>query len=644
MRLIIILAVVLMAITLVVYWQAGDHDFLNYDDNEYVTENQHVTTGLTVPNVIWAFASVDENQAHWHPITWLSHMVDVEFYGMDPRGHHLTNVVIHTISIAFLFLFLFRLTSAPWQSLFVAALFALHPLHVESVAWVSERKDILSALFWFLTLLLYIEYTRQRKWVLYLLSLLFFVLGLMSKAMLVTLPFVMLLLDFWPLNRAIIKEHCNGQYQWFHRLSPLMALVKEKIPFYAFSLVTAVLAVYSQHTGGAIRSFDAVPFVNRIENAAISYVKYIVKMLWPSDLAFFYPIPSSVPLWQTICSLLVLIVVTGAILRVWRSRPYLVVGWFWFLITLVPVIGLVQYGAQSMADRYTYISMTGLFIIAAWGGADLAKWLHCRQGMLVLFAGTVIIVSTTLTWRQLRYWRDDISLFRHALLVTTGNWIAHNNLGNALADRGDLDAAIVEYQSALSIKPNDITAHYNLALAFAGKGDFNAAIPRYREVLKIKPDSIETHINLGDALLKKGNLGLAIHEFREAIRINSNSAEGHNNLGFALAAKGQLDSAIMEYQAALAIKPDYSKAHDNLGNALAKKGYLDAAIQEFQEVLRIKPNSFEAHNNLGFALATKGYLDAALMEFQTALRINSDFLLAKNNLNNVLEQKKRRNK
>ncbi len=592
-----LLSIALAVIILAVYMQVGNHDFLNFDDYTYVTNNPHVASGVTYPNFMWAFTSVDA--ANWHPITWLSHMIDVQLYGMNPRGHHLTNVVIHTVSALFLFLLLFRVTGALWQNLFVAALFALHPLHVESVAWVAERKDVLGALFWFLTLLLYVAYEEKRKISLYLLTLFAFMLGLMSKPMLVTLPFVMLLIDFWPLDRF---EEGRGPRQHLRRL---LVLTKEKVPFFACSFLSAVITIYAQNRGGAVQDLNEISFRLRSENALIAYVKYIGKTIWPHDLAVLYPFPPAIPIWQAIGSLLFLFLVSAAAILTARRHRYITVGWFWFLVTLLPVIGLIQVGGQSMADRYSYIPLTGLFIIAAWGVPDLIKGLRHRQGILALLAGTVIIASAALTWQQLGYWRDNISLYRHTLQITTDNSSINYNLGLALQAKGDLDAAIQEYREALRITPNSKNAHYNLGLALQTRGDPDAAIQEYRQTLWINPDEADAHYNLGIVLSAKGDLDAAIYEYREALRINHNNANAHNNLGAALAGKGDLDAAIHEYREAIRINNNLENAHNNLGAVFATKGNLDAAIHEFQEALRINPNYTKARDNLGAALAQK---------------------------------------
>lgn len=502
MRNFILVCIVLASIILAVYLQVGNYQFLDFDDPPYVTENQHVLSGLTGNNIIWAFVSVDEATGYWHPVTWMSHMADVRFFGMNPRGHHLTSVVIHTVATLLIILFLLRVTGSLWKSSFVAALFALHPMHVESVAWVAERKDVLSALFWFLTLIFYAEYVGKQKPVFYMLSLFAFVLGLMSKPMLVTLPLVMLLLDFWPLGRYRHKKRGQGLRQFS---GSVLALVKEKIPFFACSLLSGVITIYAQNKGGGVRSFSDMPFDLRIENALVSYVKYVSKTFWPQDLAVYYPFPLSVPLWQVICSLSVLLLLSAAAILAGRRYPYIPVGWFWFLVTLLPVIGLIQAGGQAMADRFSYIPAIGLFIIVAWGVTDLAGGLKQRECILALLAGGVITVSAALTWQQLGYWRDSISLYRRALRVTTDNYLINYNLGLYLANKGDVDAAIREFHEVLRIIPDFENAHNNLGFALLSKGDVDAAIREFQETIRLNPNNEFARNNLRLALAQKRN-------------------------------------------------------------------------------------------------------------------------------------------
>jgi tetratricopeptide (TPR) repeat protein len=559
-----LLGLALVALTLGVYMPVGNHPFFIFDNIDKITNNPHLAGGLTAENIRWAFTSVEA--FNWHPLTWLSHMAVADFYGMNPRPHHLANVVIHAASALLLFLLLFRQTGARWHSIIVAALFALHPLHVESVAWVAERKDMLSALFCFLTLWSYAEYAAKRRTGWYLCALVLFALGLMSKAMLVTLPLVMLLIDFWPLDRYRQQEQEPAQRSLSREL---VGLVKEKIPFLVCSLCSGLITIHAQQQGGVMQGFREIPLWFRSENALVAYVRYIAKTFWPTDLAVLYPFPPSIRLWQVVGSALILLLISAAAVRGRHRFPYIAVGWFWFLITLVPVIGLIQVGAQAMADRYSYLPVTGLFIAVTWGVADLAKGARHRQLVAALLAVAVISASAAITRRQLGYWQDSATLFRHTLQVTTGNAEINYNLGRLLHDRGELDAAIPYYREALRLNPNDMDAHNNMGNIFQAKGDPDAAIRQYREALQIAPNDFNARYNLGVVFQATGNP----------------------------------DAAIEQYQRALQISPDDSNAHGNLGVVFHTKGNLDAAIREYQEALRANHDNVAARNNLSIATA-----------------------------------------
>ncbi len=460
MRRELIVCLLLLSVTLAVYWQIGDHQFTNYDDTLYVTDNPHVKPGLAGGSVIWAFTATEE--ANWHPLTWLSHMVDCQLFGLRPRGHFLTSLFLHLANVLLLFAVLKRMTGALWRSAFVSALFALHPLHVESVAWVAERKDVLSTLFWLLTMLAYARYVERPTRARYVLTLVAFTLGLMAKPMLVTLPFVLLLLDYWPLDRMAYggkgddppKRTRKRTHSCEQRL-PLSRLVWEKIPFFALAAISSVVTFSFQQRAGAMADMEIFPLSSRIANALVSYLRYMGKIIWPSDLAVLYPHPgTSLPLWWGAAAGLALLGLSILVVLVIRRRPYLAVGWLWYVGTLVPVIGLVQVGVQAYADRYTYVPLIGLFIMIAWGVPDLVgRWAQTRTVLAVL-AATALAALTACTWIQLGYWKDSVSLFTHTLQVTTKNYVAHNNLGNALADRGEVEAAISQYTEALRIKPD----------------------------------------------------------------------------------------------------------------------------------------------------------------------------------------------
>lgn len=454
-----LVCLLLIVATLAVFQQLPEYDFVNIDDYYYVTENVHVTRGLTREGIIWAFTTLHAN--NWHPLTWLSHMLDCQLFGLKPGMHHLTNLLLHMANSTLLLLVLKRMTGALWRSAFAAALFALHPLHVESVAWVAERKDVLSTLFWLLTVwgyAGYVEYPGRNR---YLLVLLFFALGLMAKPMLVTLPFILLLLDYWPLGRVKLWESREGGSGGIQRSSALH-LVREKIPFFALTLASGIVTVVAQYKGGAVRSLNLLPLDVRIANALVSYVGYIGKMIWPQHLAIFYPHPGALPTWQVVGAGLLLLSLSIILLRAAGRFPYLGVGWLWYLGTLVPVIGLVQVGDQAMADRYTYVPLIGLFVLIAWGIPDLmARWRY-RQIALTISAVIVVFCCTVSTWSHVKHWRNGTALFTHAVNVTADNALAHDGLGFALARQGRLDEAIAHYSEALRIKPGYAKARYNL--------------------------------------------------------------------------------------------------------------------------------------------------------------------------------------
>ena len=603
----------LIMVTLAVFSQVLNHEFINYDDDGYVTNNHRVQAGLTYENITWALTATE--LANWHPLTWLSHMSDCQLYGLDARGHHLTSILLHLLNTVLLYLVLRRSTKAIWQSAFVAALFALHPLHVESVAWVAERKDVLSTFFWLLTLWAYLGYVEHPGVQKYLVIILFFILGLLAKPMLVTLPFVLLLLDYWPLGRfqvsqaegdyaASMQASSSSRIDWSVRLR----LVLEKVPLLVFTIISSFVTFRVQQAAGAVKSVDVLSIKIRLANGLISYIKYIAKMVWPQQLAVFYPHPgSSLPMWQAAGAGLLLVGISVMVILALRRYPYLAVGWFWYLGTLVPVTGLVQVGGQAMADRYTYVPLIGLFIVIAWGVPDLvSKW---RYRKLVLPLTAVVLISALIlsTWKQLRYWQKSITLFEHALAVTENNHLAHDNLGNALAHQGRIDEAM---------------SHFLLSL-------------------KIKPNSPKTHNNMGAALLELGNLEGAIAHFSESLRIQYDSAETHNNLGAAFIRLGEPDKALTHLRYAVELQEDYEDAHNNLGNVLLQLGQLDGAMVHFNRVLAIRPTNAEVHNNLGVVLARQGRLAEAIAHFSEAVRLKPDYMQARTNLELALKQTNR---
>lgn len=617
----------LVITTLSVYWQVKNHAFVNYDDESYVTNNHYVLNGLTLKGITWSLTAA--HASNWHPITWLSHMTDSQLYGMNAGMHHLTNVLFHIINTLLLFLVFRRMTGDIWRCGFVAALFALHPVHVESVAWVAERKDVLCSFFWLLSMWSYARYVELSELNRYLLVLMFFLLGLMAKPMIVTLPFVLLLLDYWPFKRFQIgKSRFDDESQ---QRPTALGLIWEKMPFFILSAASSVATYLAQQSGEAVKSLDAFPFQDRIVNAMVSYVSYIGKMIWPRNLAVFYPYPEMIPLWQAAGAGLLFACITVLVLRASRSKPYLAVGWLWYVGTLVPVIGLVQIGLHSMADRYTYIPLIGIFIIIAWGVPDLVpKWRYRKAGLAAI-AGAILSILMAGTWIQAGYWTSSIKLFEHALEVTANNYVAHHKLGEALASQGKTAEAISHYSEALRIKPDFVGAHLNLGLALVAQGKVNEAIDHFSEALRIRPGYVDAHNNLGVALEKQGRTAEAVQHYIEALRIKPDYAEAHNNLGIALEEQGRNTVAIRHYLEALRIKPDFADAHLNLGVALIAEGKVDEAIDHFLEALRLNPRSAETHNNLGAALMVKGKIKEASVYFQEALRIKPDFSDAQDN-------------
>jgi len=650
----------LAAIIWVVFGQTLGHEFVNYDDDLYVYENPAVTRGLTLQGIIWAFTHV--HCSNWHPLTWVSHMLDCQFYGLSPGGHHLTNILFHTATAILLFLILRQMTGALWRSAFVAAVFAIHPLRVESVAWVAERKDVLSGLFFMLTIGAYVRYVQRRLkvegresraqavpaldsrlWTLdYYLVVLFFALGLMCKPMLVTLPFVLMLLDYWPLERVTSDKWRVTRFRIpVPQLSSLNHLLLEKLPLLGLAVASGVVTIFAQTD--AIQSFEQISLSLRVGNALISYVAYLGQMFWPLGLAVLYPFTAGgVGVSEVVLSLGLLAGISTGVFVLRRRRPYFLTGWLWYLIMLAPVIGIVQVGAQARADRYTYLPQIGLYLLLTWAAADLcAGWRHRR---VVLGGGSTIILMALIfcARAQTVYWRNSESLWTHTLACTSDNFIGHNNLGTALLKTGNADEAMVHYQMALEIKPDFAEAHNNLGNFLFQKGSVDEAMVHYQMALEIKPDYAEAHYNLGYALLKMGNVDEAIAHFQKALQIKPDYAEAHNNLGYALIQKGSVDEAIPHFQKALQIKPDYADAHNNLGNILLEKGSVDEAIIHFQKALQIKPDDADAHNNLGTALLQKGKVDEAITHYQKALQINPDFVEAHKNLSNALLQKGKR--
>ena len=572
----------LLAAVLLVYGQTCSHEFINFDDPDYVYKNPHLGPVVTLSNIIWAFTSV--YAANWHPVTWISHMLDVQFFGLNPSGHHLTSVALHAVNSLLLFLLLCRLTGAVVRSAVVAAVFALHPLHVESVAWVAERKDVLSTLFWMLTLYLYAGYVERPGLSRYIPVVICFLLGLMAKPMLVTLPLVMLLLDRWPLAR--VAGWCSGYGNNAQR--SFWYLIKEKIPFVVLAALSCCVTVYSQQA--AMTSLVSNPLSARVANAVVAYVSYLGKTFWPKGLAVFYPFPVTLPLWQSVGAAGLLSVITLAAFRERRRRPYLLVGWLWFLCTLIPVIGIVRVGLQSMADRYMYVPQTGIIIMVVLGVVDLSsKWPY-RRVALASITGTVLAASVLTTWRQVSYWQNNTTLYSHALAVTQDNFVAHNNMGFDLASNDRYEEAINHYNEAIRIAPWHTLSELNLGVSLRKMGKRDEAVVHITEAIRQNPEYAAAYNELGAVMLLEKKYGEAVDNLTKAVEIDPGLADGHYNLGLAYGYRGNAVNAIEHYRAAIAIKADDIDCRYNLGIELARLGRYDEAIQHFTAVLRLKPD------------------------------------------------------
>jgi tetratricopeptide (TPR) repeat protein len=567
----------LVAITWLVFGQTLRHDFVSYDDHVYIQDNPIVRNGLSAEGLIWAFTH--KHASNWHPLTTLSHMVDCQFFGLNAGGHHFSNVLLHSIAVVLLFLVLQRMTGAFWQSAFVASLFAIHPLHVESVAWVSERKDVLSAVFFMLTLGAYARYVRTPSFGRYLAIALFFALGLMSKPMLVTMPFVLLLLDYWPLHRFDTK---SSSWSW---------LVLEKVPLFALSAASCVVTIFAQKT--AVSSLEELPFSFRISNAVVTYVAYLWQMLWPTKLAVFYPHPyGRLPLGQILLTAGLLVMITVFVLVLRRNHPYVVTGWFWYLVMLLPVIGIIQVGVQARADRYTYLPHIGLYLALTWTAVDLTAFLRRRREIIGFAATALIGLLSWCAWKQTGYWKNSEALWTHTLAVTSNNSVAHNNLGLLRMQEGRADDAIAHYQEALRIRSE-------------------------RAETRNSPANALIYNNLGNAMLTKGLPDQAIAYYNRALAIRPDYGDGHYNLGCALLKKGEADEAIAQWQKALVIQPQDGEIYTSLGNAFLSKGLMREAIAHYQRAVEVAPEDAGAWNNMAWVLATSS--DASIRDGAKAI-------------------------
>ena len=669
----VLIGLILFAVTLALYLPVRGYDFINCDDPDYITSNPVVLGGLTWAGVKWAFAA--PHVGNWIPVSWMTHMLDVQMFGPHAGGPHLVNALIHALNGALAFWLLWRLTGSLWRSAFVAALFALHPLRVESVAWVCERRDVLSAFFGLLTLMAYLKYVSsgacrvagaERRgagleargfppelW--YVLSLLLFALGLMSKAMIVTVPFLMLLLDYWPLGRLQLGGQASPEAVG----AALWPRVREKIPFFGLSAVFSVLTVWGQRALGAVPALESLPVPVRMENALVSYARYLAKELWPVNLALQYPYVGRWPFSLVLISLLLIIAISAWALRVRRRAPCVLVGWLWFLGALLPVIGLIQAGSQSMADRFTYLPSLGLFIIIAWGVPAILFQTSAARWACGALAGLVLLACAWRSHDQLSCWKNSGTVFGHAIAVTRDNWFARGCLGSYLVQQGQTEEAIAQFKAGLAISPHDAGLLASLAGVLADKkqqyaeavvlyegslrsdpnradrrgkfaelltrmGQTEGAVVQYREMLRLSPSDADTYNKLGIALASQGKLEEAITNLQEAVQLGPGLAYAHCNLGNALSVQHKYAEALRQYGEALRLDPAYAYAHNNLAGAFEALDRLPDAERHYREAVRLQAGYVEAHLNLGSLLARSGRTNEAASEFQAALRLKPD--------------------
>jgi len=559
----LLISLFLTMAVIIAYWQVKDFGFVYFDDNLYITDNRYVQEGLTAKGLVWAFTTY--HAANWHPLTWLSHMLDCELYGLNPMGHHWTNLQFHIANSLLLFFILQKMTGVIWRSGFVAALFALHPLHVESVAWIAERKDVLSTFFGLLTILAYHYYVKQPRVIIYLLVILFFGLGLMAKPMLVTFPFLLLLLDYWPLKRFQYNNNrAHSNSLWCFDFHKFLRLFLEKVPLLFLSVISSGVTIIAQKGMNALPPLEFYSLSVRIENTFVTYINYLIKTIWPQSLSVYYPHPGdTLLLWQVFSAIMLIAGISILATYTIKQYPYLAVGWFWYIGSLVPVIGLVQVGGQAMADRYTYIPLIGIFIMVAWGiPAFLVHWRY-RTIFSAIFAIIILLTLTARTSIQVGHWKNKITLFENAMRINYNSSLIHRHLATAFIEAGNVDRAIFHYYEVLAIEPENLAAHNNLANIYFAREKFEKSIFHYKEALRNSPDCEVAHYNLGMLLVKQGKIKNGVLHLLEAVKIKPDFAQAYNEIGMILARQGDYKKACIFFSRAILERPDFSKAKIN---------------------------------------------------------------------------------
>jgi tetratricopeptide (TPR) repeat protein len=650
----LIVYIALTVVTLAVFWQVNQYDFIYLDDQVYVTENSLIQSGITLDGFRWAFSTRYADL--WNPLIWLSLMFDYQLHGLNAGGYHVTNLILHIISALLLFWLFNRMTGAIWRSAFVAAFFALHPLHVESVAWIAERKDVLSAFFWMLTLCLYVYYTERPVIRRYFLVLFSFVLALMSKPMVVTLPVILILLDYWPLNRlesrkiaaiptnvmpvSINKEEKQTKFQADERKLPETRIagiiplwqIWEKIPFFVLSAVIVIITFYNPNQQKT--SLKAFPLGSRLANAPVAFVTYLEKTFWPHDMAVFYPFSDQLPIWQVLGATLLILVISVAVIVMVRRLPYLFVGWLWYTIAILPVIGIIQVSLTapcSMADRYHYLPSIGIAIMLAWGIPLSIKREGVRKKILLPVSITALSIMAVFTWQQCGYWKNSMELSKHALQVTKDNFVAHNFFAVALAEKGRIEEAIEHYNKSIRLAPDYAYAYYNRGDAFIMLGQYQMAIEDFNKAIHLKPDNAAAYNNRGTIYIKFGQYQIAIEDFNKAIRLKPDNASAYYNRGTIYIKLGRHQRALEDFNKAIHLKPDDAISYNCRGNAYAELGQYQMAIEDFNKTIRLKPDNAAAYNSRGAIFIKFGQYQMAIEDFNNAIRLRPDYADAYNN-------------
>ena len=622
------ISLLLITLVLCVFYPSLRNGFVSLDDPMYVTANPHVQDGLTWAGIRWALTTPDTGI--WQPLTWVSYMTDCQIFGLSAAGHHFSGLLLHALNTLLLFLTLQKLTGAKWRSAMVAALFAVHPLHVETVAWVADRKDALAGCFWLGTILAYSFYAsakqaRRPARFRCFLTLGLYICGLMCKTTMVTLPLVLLLLDWWPLARFASAPTPF--------ISIFRSLIFEKIPFLILGLAIGLIGIGTlQHVEGA-PSFQTFPLSDRIQNSILSYGWYVVKTFWPVDLAGYYPFPRSFSIWAVGGSALLILAFSIIIFRVQPKRPYLLIGWFWYGLTLLPVIGLIQIGGHTRADRYSYVPLIGLFILLVWGIHDLSRhWRRCRNSGLFAIALITLAGCILVTHRQIGYWHDSETFFNRMLAVTQENELAQGNLGVELVRQGRLDEAFGHLQEAVRLMPDNGDAQDNLGSLLGKLGRFNEAIDHFQNAIKLKPNNADAYCDLADALTFEGHLDEAMTAYQAALKLKPEIPDVHEKLARLLVMASHNDDAIIQFREAIHLNPKLANAHCGLGILLLKQDHLEESIEELQISLLLNQTLAEAQSNLGVALCRVGRLDEGITHLQKAVNLDSKNADARANL------------